>query len=119
MTSPIDHVLQFFKYDHLPAELQVISKQYCELAQIVATRSTNPETTVALRKLLESKDAAVRAELDQRVLGKVESHSDPLTALEGVIRQEGSYSHWREASSGADAFKQIVKWIERARKGEL
>ena len=60
----IKHVLNFFKYNHLPEKLQKISKPFCELAITVAT--TNPdsqETTVALRKLLESKDAAVRAAL--------------------------------------------------------
>jgi len=57
------HVLQFFKYDHLPPHLQEISKPYAELAEKVAATSSNDETVVALRKLLESKDAAVRAKL--------------------------------------------------------
>lgn len=61
MPSPIEHVLQFFAYDHLPARLQAVSRPFCELAQLVADQSSNPETTVALRKLLEAKDAAVRA----------------------------------------------------------
>lgn len=55
-------LLQFFKYDHLPEHLQTISKPFGELAaQIVETLPRNPERTVALRKLLESKDCAVRA----------------------------------------------------------
>lgn len=62
----IAHVLGFFKYDHLPEKLQEMSKPFCELAYHVAdTCPTNPETTVALRKLLESKDAAVRAALTE------------------------------------------------------
>ncbi len=57
-----EHILQFFKYEHLPAPLQAISRPFGELAQrIVVTVPRNPERTVALRKLLEAKDAAVRA----------------------------------------------------------
>lgn len=57
-------ILQFFEFTHLPPELQLVSGPFCELAkQIVATLPRNPERTVALRKLLESKDAAVRAKL--------------------------------------------------------
>lgn len=56
-------VLQFFTYSHLPAELQAVSKPFCDLAAFVANGPQNTETTVALRKLLEAKDAAVRAVL--------------------------------------------------------
>jgi hypothetical protein len=60
----MDPMLQFFAYEHLPPHLQVISKPFGELAkQIVETLPRNPERTVALRKLLESKDCAVRAVL--------------------------------------------------------
>ncbi|MCJ8352360.1 hypothetical protein [Moritella sp.] len=55
-------IMQFFKYSHLPEHLQEISKPFCELAdQLVSTLPHNAETSVALRKLLESKDAAVRS----------------------------------------------------------
>jgi hypothetical protein len=61
MTEPI---MQFFAYEHLPAHLQEASKPFGELAKlIVDSLPRNPERTVALRKLLESKDAAVRAKL--------------------------------------------------------
>lgn len=64
MHPAIQHVLNFFTYEHLPPKLQEISKPFCELALEVANRSpNNQETTVALRKLLEAKDAAVRAGL--------------------------------------------------------
>lgn len=60
----MDRMLQFFKYDHLPEHLQAVSKPFAELAdQIVNTLPSNPERTVALRKLLEAKDCAVRAVL--------------------------------------------------------
>lgn len=57
-----EHILQFFAYAHLPPHLQAVSKPFGDMAQqIVETLPRNPERTVALRKLLESKDAAVRA----------------------------------------------------------
>lgn len=59
-----DHLLRYFHYSHLPQVLQERSKPFCDLARrIVDTTPRNPERTVALRKLLESKDAAVRAGL--------------------------------------------------------
>jgi hypothetical protein len=61
MNKSIEHVLQFFKYEHLPPRLQVVSKPFAILAKAISDGPQNPETTVALRKLLESKDAAVRA----------------------------------------------------------
>ena len=61
---PLDPIMQFFAYAHLPAHLQAISKPWCELAEhVFATLPRNAERTVALRKLLEGKDAAVRAAL--------------------------------------------------------
>ncbi len=62
MHQAISHVLKFFSYAHLPPRLQEISKPFADLADQVANRAPdNQETTVALRKLLEAKDAAVRA----------------------------------------------------------
>lgn len=59
-----DPMLQFFAYQHLPDDLQGISRPFGELANlIVATLPRNPERTVGLRKLLEAKDCAVRARL--------------------------------------------------------
>lgn len=60
--DPKEHIEQFFAYEHLPAHLQAVSKPFGELAkQVIETLPRNPERTVALRKLLEAKDAAVRA----------------------------------------------------------
>jgi len=57
-----DPVLRFFHYSHLPPVLQSTSKPFCDLARhIVTTLPRNAERTVALRKLLEAKDAGVRA----------------------------------------------------------
>ena len=74
--EPTEHILQFFAYAHLPPHLQMVSKPFCELAHAIVLGDNapeagtvtfgnplprNPERTVALRKLLEAKDAAVRA----------------------------------------------------------
>jgi hypothetical protein len=59
----IAHVLQFFAYDHLPERLAEVSAPFGELAERLASGAETTETTVALRKLLEAKDAAVRAAL--------------------------------------------------------
>jgi hypothetical protein len=61
--DPIDHLLRFFKYEHLPEHLQAASRPFADLARQISEGPRNPETTVALRKLLEAKDAAVRARL--------------------------------------------------------
>lgn len=57
-----DRMLQFFAYSHLPEQLQKVSEPFGTLAErLVAELPQNPERTVALRKLLEAKDCAVRA----------------------------------------------------------
>ena len=57
-----DHIEQFFAWGHLPAQLQEVSQPFGDLAsRIIRTLPRNPERTVALRKLLAAKDAAVRA----------------------------------------------------------
>lgn len=57
-------IFQFFAFAHLPAHLQAVSEPFGLLAEkIIRELPRNPERTVALRKLLEAKDAAVRARL--------------------------------------------------------
>jgi hypothetical protein len=57
-------ILQFFGFEHLPEHLQNVSRLFQMLAQhLVEACPRNPERTVALRKLLEAKDAAVRSVL--------------------------------------------------------
>lgn len=59
-----ERMLKWFEFKHLPSGLQVISSPFGTLAQmIVDIIEPGPERTVALRKLLEAKDAAVRAKL--------------------------------------------------------
>jgi hypothetical protein len=57
-------ILQFFAYSHLPETLRETSRPFGVLALTLCdTVPRNPERTMALRKLLEAKDAAVRAML--------------------------------------------------------
>lgn len=68
METRTEPILQFFAYDHLPEYLQKISSLFCNLAdKIVENLPRNPERTVALRKLLESKDCADRAYKDKGI----------------------------------------------------
>lgn len=54
-------ILQFFKFNHLPANLQKISRPFQTVAWAMARElPRNAETTTCLRKLLEGKDAAIR-----------------------------------------------------------
>lgn len=74
-----ERMLKWFRYSHLPPDLRAVSKPFAELALSLCTTvpdgtaepkdvppgaaSPGPERTTALRKLLEAKDAAVRARL--------------------------------------------------------
>lgn len=62
-SAPVeDPMLRWFAYAHLPAHLQSVSKIFHDAAHAtVAAVPASAERTVALRKLLEGKDAAVRA----------------------------------------------------------
>lgn len=63
----VDAILAFFAYAHLPEPLQAISRIFADAAAATVHRvPRSPERTVALRKLLEAKDAAVRAALPTR-----------------------------------------------------
>jgi hypothetical protein len=57
-------IMAYFKYEHLPAKLQVISAPICELASTMNNSlPDSAEKTAGLRKLLEAKDCFVRANL--------------------------------------------------------
>lgn len=57
-------LLQYFDYEHLPENLQKVSKPVGDLARQMAEQvPTGPELTTGLRKLLEAKDCFVRAAL--------------------------------------------------------
>jgi hypothetical protein len=67
----IASILQYFDFEHLPEDLQKVSRPFARLAFDLAAQFSGPEVTVALRKLLESKDAAVRASLKPLDLGEL------------------------------------------------
>lgn len=58
-----EDMLRYFAFQHLPdGPMRETSRMFCHLAyMVVRTLPRSPERTVALRKLLEGKDAAVRA----------------------------------------------------------
>lgn len=59
-----DRMGKWFAYEHLPDHLAEVSKGFHTLAlEVCGAVEPGPERTVALRKLLEAKDAAVRATL--------------------------------------------------------
>lgn len=69
----VEVVHRFFAYDHLPAgKLRNVSSKFGELADEIAHDPDlqGPELTVALRKLLEAKDAAVRSALPPKRSGE-------------------------------------------------
>lgn len=60
-----DRMLKYFQFAHLPPHLAATSAPFAELAaRLVTELKVGPERTVALRKLLEAKDCAVRQRLD-------------------------------------------------------
>jgi len=60
----LEPILQYFSYGHLPPTLATVSAQFAVLAEFIVDHLPRcAERTVALRKLLEGKDAAVRAAL--------------------------------------------------------
>jgi len=56
-------ILAHFSYEHLPEDLQLISRIFHDAAfdLVNAIQQGSAERTTALRKLLEAKDCAVRA----------------------------------------------------------
>lgn len=57
-------ILRYFDYSHLPEPLRTTAQPFADLAKRVWERlPPSAERAVALRKLLEAKDAAVRAAL--------------------------------------------------------
>lgn len=61
----MDRLLRYFEHGHLNGEQERVADRFSDLAHWVTDNlPAGPETTVALRKLLEAKDAAVRASLD-------------------------------------------------------
>jgi hypothetical protein len=63
-------ILDYFRYEHLPAHLQQVSRPFAEIARTMAAElPEGPEVSAGLRKLLEAKDCLVRAALNRPVEG--------------------------------------------------
>ena len=57
-------IMKYFKYDHLPPHLIIVSKRISEVAVYMdQSLPDGPEKSTGLRKLLEAKDCFVRANL--------------------------------------------------------
>ncbi len=59
-----EQLLKYFEYEHLPPKLQATSILFHNLAWELVRLPRCAERTTALRKLLEAKDAAVRATME-------------------------------------------------------
>jgi hypothetical protein len=56
--------IQYFSYDHLPLQLQAVSKPFYVLAHLMEEMLPDgPEKSAGMRKLLEAKDCFVRANI--------------------------------------------------------
>jgi len=61
-----NQILKYFRYDHLPEHLQMVSREFYILAHRMNDKLLDgPEKSAGLRKLLEAKDCMVRASLEK------------------------------------------------------
>lgn len=74
--------LQWLTFAHLPESLRPYSRPFYEaaLALIAAVTTDSPELTIALRRLIEAKDSAVRAGIKHST-GRAGSIPRPPTAI--------------------------------------
>lgn len=83
-----DPILQYFHYAHLPMQLQGVSMIFCHVAQEMITHlPCNAERSAGLRKLLEAKDCAVRANVKPKVVREF----DDGAPVEGEIKTTGGH----------------------------
>lgn len=60
----VNPIMKFFDYEHLPEQLQAVSKPIGDLARLMEDMMPDSaEKSAGLRKLLEAKDCMVRAAL--------------------------------------------------------
>ena len=64
-TNKADPIMQYFKYNHLPAHLKGVSQVISNVAELLYSQLPDgPEKSSGLRKLLEAKDCLVRSALN-------------------------------------------------------
>ncbi len=62
MSMHEERMLKWFEFGDVPADVQPVAVRFWDVAcSLCATIEPGPERTVALRKLLEARDAAIRA----------------------------------------------------------
>lgn len=54
MDKDTKHVMQFFAYDHLPTQLQAVSRPFCVLAQSLASGSLSLDAVAPVVDTLEA-----------------------------------------------------------------
>jgi hypothetical protein len=97
-----DPILRYFHYGHLPEPLRSISESFCTLAAFLVTAvPRNAERSVALRKLLEAKDAGVRANVATPI------PSTYKTRLVDEYRELSAKMDKLRAFIGTDPFNQL------------
>lgn len=66
--DPRIRLMKWFSFSHLPEELRPISSKFNELASwMLSEIPESAEAYVAMRKLLEVKDAAIRAFMESMI----------------------------------------------------
>ena len=63
MHPSVKQLLRWLDCSHLPPHLQAVAEPFSKAGVMVATELSGPEAAVSLRKLVEAKDAAVRAKV--------------------------------------------------------
>ena len=60
----VPDIMKYFEYKHLPEHLQMVSKSFYVMADMVCRKiPASAERSAGLRKILEAKDCIVRASL--------------------------------------------------------
>jgi hypothetical protein len=54
-------MIKYFTYEQFTGHKREVAKYYQDMSNILLGLTPGPESTVAMRKLLESRDAALRA----------------------------------------------------------
>lgn len=124
MSAPAEQqpaLLQYFAYEHLPERLQQVSRRFHDLAHdLVADLPLGPELTVALRKLLEAKDAAVRSAVTPAPsspadrLAAVTDRIDPCPAC-GAVVDSVELVNGRPLAQPCNHAVTVTRWPERVK----
>jgi hypothetical protein len=105
-------LLEFFEYDHLPPHLQPVSAVFHRAAHdAVDQLPDDPELTVALRKLLEGKDAAVRCAVRARRAAEARQAAESGPC--GHVGPRGSACTEPAGHNGSHGDGTVARWVTR------